>query len=536
MVEELFGGVPRVLIRVKVRNMQTTKLKTAENAADILSKKPKTSAHHSENKPISGKKSASNFQDILKSIKKDKKPVSPSHLAPSQSLSRPVQPASQSLKDLINDFKQFKEQQGEGGFKASKELETAKEEAPDLRKTDPNLEYKQLSQYRLERVGLKQDGPEVKKRHGDGLLEEPVKRSRHDEVLPEGQFSSDSEELPEAKLANIAEKPVEYSVLDFAHRDSSKRSRKKKGKMYEPLQTAVPKNKAPIGSLLRVWTGKVEYNKASMMVDMFSIDSIELFQRVPQLPARLEIQGRTKQAELEAYLTQSTGAGTHKVIITAWVEAGPGYESAFRALSRDLAEKDRAAVIRNDSALSIYITCLTDSFKASLSALKLNVLQKVDKTVAQHLSEREKLACILVFKKSAAGPSSSLLDPNILLSVDQSQVIEEDKAPEQPLSPITSDEEPDQTDAALMVQTIISKLERGEKLGRDDLSKLKVIAEENPSPELSNLIATINMEIEQPKEERAENNVAQFLSQQHGGTPKPQARYGYEQKRPSRFS
>lgn len=534
MVEELFGGVPRVLIRVNVRDMQTTKLKSAEMQAEAPSKKQKISPRPSENKPIVTKKAASNFQDILKSIKKDKKPVSPSNLASSQSLSRPVQPASQSLKDLINDFKQFKEQQGESGFKAAKEQEVPKDEVPDMHKTDPNLEYKQLSQYRLERVGLKQEA-EAKKRHGDGLLEEPVKRSRHEEMQPEGQFSSDSEELLETKPANPAEKSEEYSVLDFAHRESSRRSKKKRGKMYEPLQTSVPKNKAPIGSLLRVWSGKVEYNKNSMMVDMFSIDNIELFQRVPQLPARLEIQGRTKQAELEAYLTQSTGAGTHKVIITSWVEAGPGYESAFRALSRDLAEKDRAAVIRHDSALSIYITCLTDTFKTSLNNLKLNVLQKVDKTVSQHISEREKLACILVFKKSSAGPSSSLLDPSILLSAEQSQAVEEEKVQEQPLSPITSDEEPEQTDAAMMVQTIISKLERGEKLGRDDLSKLKMIAEENPSPELSNLIATINTQIEQPREERAENNVAQFLSQQHG-TPKPQARYGYEQKRPSRFS
>lgn len=535
-MEELFGGVPRVLIRVNVRTMQTTKLKSTENTLEQPVKKPKTATSHHDKSVIPGKKPTSNFQSILKNIKKDKKPVSPSTLAPTQPVStRPAQPASQSLKDLINDFKQFKEQQGESGFSKPKETEPQKEANADGKKADPNLEYKQLSQYRLERVGLKQEsGFEGKKRHGDGLLEEPVKRSRHEEILPEGRFSSDSEELPEPKAA---EKSEEYSVLDFAHRDTTRRNKKKKGKMYDPLQTAAPKNKAPIGSLLRIWTGKIEYNKTSMMVDMFSIDNIELFQRVMQLPSKLEIQGRTKQDELEAYLTQSTGAGTHKVIITAWLEAGPGYEFAFRALSRDLAEKDRAAVIRNDSALSIYITCLTESFKSALNSLKINVLQKVDKTISQHISEREKLACILVYKKSAAGPASSLLDPTVLLAADVSQTneTEEDKAQEQPLSPITSDEEDQQTDASLMVQTIISKLERGEKLGREDLSKLRMIAEENPSPELSNLIATINMQIEQPREERAEDNVAQFLSQQHGA-PKPQARYGYDQKRSSRFS
>jgi hypothetical protein len=167
-------------------------------------------------------------------------------------------------------------------------------------------------------------------------------------------------------------------------------------------------------------------------------------------------------------------------------------------------------------------------------------LQKVDKTVALHLSDKDKLACILVFKKSAAGPSNSLLDPTVLIAADASKAPEpEDEKPaEQPLSPITSEEEEESGDSKVVL-SIIAKLQNSEKLGLEDLNQLKVILEQNPTPEVSNLITVINAQIEQDQkkdDQRTENNVAQFLSQQHGA-PKPQARgYGYDQRRSSRFS
>ena len=50
---------------------------------------------------------------------------------------------------------------------------------------------------------------------------------------------------------------------------------------------------------------------------MFSVESIELFQKIPKLTNKLSVHGRTKQNELEVYISQNSSGLASRSIVTA---------------------------------------------------------------------------------------------------------------------------------------------------------------------------------------------------------------------------
>lgn len=197
---------------------------------------------------------------------------------------------------------------------------------------------------------------------------------------------------------------------------------------------------------------------------------------------------------------------------------------------KDLTDKGRAAVIRIDASLTIYLSALNESFKSFLSSIRININQKIDPLVTSHISTRGKIGVILFFKKSAVSNIATLLEPKILAESNPNTVHEIDDLPEkeQEMSPITSEEENAETQSSDQVPKALQEALAGISTGSGDysqiLSNLKQAISSIKSPndqssnEINDLISVIRQQVEQ--ESRAQQapvvqNVNQFLSQQY---------------------
>jgi hypothetical protein len=319
-----------------------------------------------------------------------------------------------------------------------------------------------------------------------------------------------------------------------------RRKHRKKQKLYDPFSSSGPKNKALPGSLLKVWSGDMEYGKHLIKIDMLSVESIELFQKIPKFTNKLLVHGRTKQNELEVYISQNSSGLASRSIVTAWLEPVEPNEKHFLELINDLKEKSRAAVIRIDNTLTIYLSAITDSFISFLNTLRININQKVDKSIAPKLTSSEKLGCLIFYKKNSAS-ASALMDPEIVAHIDPASVpeVEEDDLPEkEDMSPISSADDEDkaekQEDYPKVLQEALNALSSGANYG-EILNNLKQAMENLKSSnsaqdfgpnnnEISNLISVIRKQVEQEEQKVPANNVQnvnQFLSQQFVQRPSP---------------
>ncbi|CAG9321344.1 unnamed protein product [Blepharisma stoltei] len=403
------------------------------------------------------------------------------------------------------------------------------------RSTAADEEWRELSKFRLEHSGFTTtsgDKQIPQKRAPEAIDQLPPKRSKY-ERNQEGRFSSEEEEEEEDKepskkeLETNKEKSEEYSVLELAKKNDYAKKHKKKGKLYDPFSVPAPKNKAPVGSLLKVWSGKLEYGKHFINVVMHSVDNIESFQKMPQLGSKISVQGRTKQDELEVYISQNASGSVSKLIATAWIEPTESNERDFSDLARDLTGKGRSAVIRIDNSLTIYLTSLNESFQSFLSSVRININRKIDETVVPHISTKEKLGCILFFKKTAMS-SSSYINPDVIVKIEPASMPEIDDLPEkeQEMSPITDEEEnPNSSNDQLpkALQDILLELKKNPGDQSQILNNLQqAISTMNPqelapnNSEINDLISAIKEQVKQEsqqKQQPAVQNVNQFLSQ-----------------------
>ena len=273
---------------------------------------------------------------------------------------------------------------------------------------------------------------------------------------------------------------------------------------------------------------------------MFSVESIELFQKIPKLANKLAVHGRTKQVELEMYISQNSSGLASRSIVTSWIEPSEPNEPHFLELVNDLKEKNRAAVIRIDNTLTIYLSAITDSFISFLNTVRININQRLDKSIAPYVNENEKLGCLIFFKKSS-GSSSSLMDPEVIAHIDPSRVPEqeEDDLPEkEDMSPITSGDDENkgekQESTSRLLEEAVNAISTGANL-QEILGNLKMAIEslktssssQDLGPnnnEINSLISVIRMQVEQEAQKQPQHNpqnVNQFLSQQFVQRPSP---------------
>lgn len=521
-------------------------------------KRPRSELPHDKlaKKP---KQAAASIKSIIDTVKKE--PEIKKKEVPKQ-VSKPQQSRSSfSLTNLLDEVKEFqkkrvevapkKEEPQEPVLVSEKYRQQAEQNLNIASKVDPNEEWRELSQFRLEHSGFTKVEPlfESGKRVPEiNYEDQPRKKSRME--YEEGRFSSDEEDNyiePKPADPNLA-KPLydeetqpsgkeEYNILELTQRkESSKRRSKKRSKLYDPFAANTPKNKAPQGSLLKIWSGKVVYNKQEINVDMFSIDNIQLFQKIPQLSPKLTINGRTKQSELEVYISQNATSSHNRSLLTAWLQAAPGHEQELRDLIYDLKDKERAAVVRVDSSLTIYLSNLSTSFSNFLSSLRINVNQRLDPKVEPKVGYGDKLGCIMFFKRSAASSSSILLDPEVLVEVEASSApTNEDRIGS--MSPITSDEETEDTKESnteaisTAFQEALNKIMGNTGNYTEILSSLKGAVQTLSSEqlqqlgpnnsEINELVSMIREQVERETERStpAVQNVNQFLSQPNPPRP-----------------
>ena len=348
-----------------------------------------------------------------------------------------------------------------------------------------------------------------------------------------GIFSSDEDDLPnDPQPTDAFGAPVsssnyneeeEYNVMEYAKK-STKRSKKKTGKQYDPYSTQKPKNHALLGSLLKVWSGMIEYNKRFVNVDMMSIDNIESFHRIVQLPSKLVIQGRTKQSDLEQYISQNPHtSGGSRIIATAWMEPLENKIHELSDLVEDLKSKDRAAVIRVNDICTIYLTNLSPEFLSFLNKLNININQRINKSIRASIGDKIKLGCILYYKKTSVKPSY-INDPEVIAHVDpkaspDSQ--DENLGPVQVMSPITSEEE---EEAVTTNEDIIARLQPlieasgSQSINPEEamriLNEIEAMPQVSENPEMRVLIETIRGQVEaQISNLASKQSVSSFLSQ-----------------------
>lgn len=485
VIRRLFKGEPPVLISFNKANLKSD-----------LQQQPSKRHKAAEMDKIDKKKNS--MKDLISSLK-------PKVQTPSES----VVPKSDTVKKTsgfsVNSF-------------LSQMKEFQKKEQPLPSKTEMKMPSKIAMAYVPLPEDMYEDVPRPK-RPSDSRVD-PHKAAKLEELFSyEGRFSSDEEE----KAETPADTSQEYNVLDYAKKTDTRR-RKKKSKLYDPFKSNTPKTKAPPGSLLKIWTGKVDYNRQTLGVDLYSIDSLNTFQRMPQLPLKLTIQGRTKQSDFEVYISQNSNSSVNRSLITGWLEPSAGQEREFAELAHDLKSKDRAAVIRVDASLTIYLTNLTDSFTRFLDGLKVNICQTLDPAVAHYIGPKLKLGCIMFFKKTAAS-SSSFLVPTVI--IEATDGIEEK---EFEMSPITSEDEADVEDkqpeqVVSVIQDALNSLTKDSSGNQQEImSDLRRVVETMTSEQIANLgpnsqeisqlISVIREQVESTQQPTGVTNMSQFLSQQ----------------------
>ena len=62
-------------------------------------------------------------------------------------------------------------------------------------------------------------------------------------------------------------------------------------------------------------------------------------------------------------------------------------------------------MIRIDNTLTIYLSAITESFISFLNPLRININQRLDKSISANVTDYEKLGCLIFYKKST-GPKS----------------------------------------------------------------------------------------------------------------------------------
>jgi PLU-1-like protein/PHD-finger/SPOC domain len=523
VIQRIFDGTPTVNITI-----HKSLLKSMDKVEPDLYKKKKVS----KPEKIHPKKEISNLKNMIQSIKPTPIQIKPELKTQNQ----PIPTTGFSVAGLLNEVQAFhkKAEESKNLLKREEPKDFVLASEKHRNQSDKNLgnlnsadEWKELSKLRLERSGFSSTDPSFENKPE----EIPVRRNRHDEYYEEGKFSSDEDENGGNDKDPGQE---EYNLMELAQKnDFQRRKHRKKAKLYDPFSSSAPKNKALPGSLLKIWTGIMEYGKHSIKVDMYSLESIELFQKIPKLTGKLSVHGRTKQNELEVYISQNSSGLASRSIVTAWIEPLESKEKHFIELVNDLKEKSRAAVIRIDNTLTIYLSAITDSFISFLNSVRININQKVDKSISPYITENDKLGCLIFFKKSS-GSSSSLIDPEIIAHIDPSRVPEqeEDDLPEkEEMSPITSGDDDDknekQDDLPKVLQEALTALSSGANY-TEILSNLKQAMESLKSSsssqdlgpnnnEINNLISVIRMQVEQEAQKQPPNsvqNVNQFLHQQ----------------------
>eukprot|EP00359_Climacostomum_virens_P001650 CAMPEP_0204898756 /NCGR_PEP_ID=MMETSP1397-20131031/1471_1 /ASSEMBLY_ACC=CAM_ASM_000891 /TAXON_ID=49980 /ORGANISM="Climacostomum Climacostomum virens, Strain Stock W-24" /LENGTH=1954 /DNA_ID=CAMNT_0052066641 /DNA_START=214 /DNA_END=6078 /DNA_ORIENTATION=+ len=485
IIRRLFRGEPPVLVYFSKSTLKS-------DSQQQPSKRQKTAELE--------KKKQNSMKDLISSLK----PKMPAQTEPSSQKSEPIKkPASFSVNSFLSQMKEFQK----------------KEQIPPPDK-DVKMPVKIAMAYVPLPEEMYEEAPARTKRSSDSWVD-PHKAAKLEELFSyEGRFSSDEEE----KAETPADTSQEYNVLDYAKKTDTRR-RKKKSKLYDPFKSNTPKTKAPQGSLLKVWTGKVDYNRQTLGVDLYSVDSLNTFQRMPQLPNKLTIQGRTKQSDFEVYISQNSNSSVNRSLITGWIEPSAGQEREFAELAHDLKSKDRAAVIRVDASLTIYLTNLTDSFLRFLDGLKVNICQNLDQAIARYIAPKPKLGCVMFFKKTAAS-SSAFLAPTVILEAADGK---EEKEFE--MSPITSEDEAEveekrpETVVASVFQEALDSLSKTSSGNQNEImSDLRRVVETMTpdqianlgpnSQEISQLISVIREQVENSQTPSGVTNMSQFLSQQ----------------------
>ncbi|CAG9320061.1 unnamed protein product [Blepharisma stoltei] len=592
VIKRIFDGVPLVTLTISKdklnqpdRSKPVKKQKIEQTASPVQQNSPITRIEPII--PTQSGSSKAKIQSLIKEAKSHQKkekvlsvPLKEAKPKISPQIPEPLpiqkpKPSEFSVSNLIHEVEAYKKKYDtlEPKQESHKEfIEKAKNSnvPPDssamATESIPNEEWKEHNKSKAELNGsTKPNSHEIvpKKRVPEDFEEEYItKRSKYEEIYQEGKFSSDEELVGEPQPADpnlsrpLYDEDVygtnqqeEYNVFDFAQKVdySAKRKIKKKNKLFDPYSSNAVKNKAPAGSLLKVWTGKLEYGKHFINVNMNSVDTIDSFQKMPQFGNKISIQGRTKQDELEIYVSQNSSGPVTKAITTAWIEPAEGSEKEFGELVRDLTDKGRAAVIRIDSSLTMYLSSLNESFKAFLASIHININQKLSPAVVPFVSTKEKIGCILFFKKSAASSGALMLNPEVIAQTDPNSVPEVDDLPEkeQEMSPITSEEENQDLQVSENIpkalQDAISAISAGSGSNPQILNNLQDAISnirENGS-EITELISIIRQQVEQESKKQQTpgvQNVNQFLSQQYVPRPTsyvyPPQNYMYAQQPP----
>lgn len=254
-------------------------------------------------------------------------------------------------------------------------------------------------------------------------------------------------------LANAkSDQSNEYSILDCLPATKTAA----RGRMYDPTMTHL------------LWKGVIYYCGEAVKVDMYAAEGLSGGKKLPRNGEKVKISGRIKGNELESCLKQSAASG---VLSVCWIEASAGSK-----LVRELREREGGLVIRQEKArLSIYLAVWSETLWKAMEREKLGKSQI-----------RGKIAAFLVHS------------PDLAKSVEECEA----------LKPENTDEEGDFS----LIEAILAKLQSGQTLSSVDLNQLKSILLRHPSPEVSQLIASINAQLNLPG--HSESSVTDFLCSQ----------------------
>lgn len=162
----------------------------------------------------------------------------------------------------------------------------------------------------------------------------------------------------------------------------------------------------------------------------------------------------------------------------------------------------------------------------------------MDNNIRDSLPQKDRLACIIFFKKGTASNQSKLMDPEVLMEADPSYAaqIEDQGGPGLEMSPITSEEEiedeaePNDLEASIKriqeyIQEVLEAVSTNSGNFQDKLQKVQSVIEDLTSdqlqelkrrnPEILEAIEQFNsfFEPESSRTAAPVQNVSQFLSQ-----------------------
>jgi len=248
----------------------------------------------------------------------------------------------------------------------------------------------------------------------------------------------------------------EYSLLDCLPASKTQ----SKGRMYDPNMSHL------------IWRGVVEYCGEAVKVHMYANEALQTGRKLPRNGEKVKISSKAKGNELEICLRKGAAAG---LLSVCWVETCTGSR-----LVRDLQDRGSALVVKYEGCV-MYLVVWSDS------------LQKVvDREKLLKLQNRGKLAAFLVHR------------PNPVPTPTPIPVLEAGE------TSISSDSDEDKD--FRLIEAILVKLQSGQTLSADDLQQLKSILLRHPSPEVSQLVASINVQLCLPKDR--EDSVTDFLASQ----------------------